>query len=139
MSLPVGNIKERSLTSIWEDSRILQQLRRGAYTGRCGACEYRDVCGGCRARALANTGELLGEDPLCAYVPSGGDAVPLADTLPTELVWEERAQERIKRIPVFMRGMITRMIETKARERGIGVITSELIDELKTQGSPGKH
>jgi radical SAM protein with 4Fe4S-binding SPASM domain len=139
MSLPVGNIKERSLTSIWEDSRILQQLRRGAYTGRCGACEYRDVCGGCRARALANTGELLGEDPLCAYVPSGGDAVPLADTLPTELVWEERAQERIKRIPVFMRGMITRMIETKARERGIGVITSELIDELKTHGSPGKH
>ena len=97
------------------------------------------VCGGCRARALADSGDLLGEDPLCSYVPMGKDTVKLSAALATDHVWDERAQERIKKIPVFMRGMIVKMIEAKARERGVGVITSEMIDELKTQGYPGKH
>ena len=99
MSLSVGNIKEQSLTSIWEGSPVLNQLRQGAYHGRCGACEYREFCGGCRARALADSGDLLGEDPLCAYVPSGGDRVTPPETLATNHVWDERAQERIKKIP----------------------------------------
>ncbi|HOI11263.1 MAG TPA: radical SAM/SPASM domain-containing protein, partial [Myxococcota bacterium] len=40
-----------------------------SYGGRCGACEFRNVCGGCRARAYAVTGDVFAEEPFCDYVP----------------------------------------------------------------------
>jgi radical SAM protein with 4Fe4S-binding SPASM domain len=86
MSLSVGNIKEQSLTDLWENSPILNQLRQGVYHGRCSVCEYKEICGGCRARALAINNDLLGEDPLCTYEPSGKDTVILSDGLPTDIV-----------------------------------------------------
>ncbi len=141
LPLPIGNIKDRSLPSLWEDSPILEQLRNGAYKGRCGTCGYREICGGCRARALLKDGELMGEDPLCAYEPAGGEKIALTDAFGTDLLWDDRARERINKIPVFMRGMIIRIIEGKAKGRGINIITSELIDEIKTagyHGTPGK-
>nr|NIQ91661.1 radical SAM/SPASM domain-containing protein [Deltaproteobacteria bacterium] len=49
---------------------VLKQLRDfEAYQGKCGVCEYRRVCGGCRARAFEATGDYLEEEPLCTYVP----------------------------------------------------------------------
>jgi hypothetical protein len=139
MPLNIGNIKEQSLTSLWEDSPVLKQLRSGTYKGRCGACEYGGICGGCRARALVKNNDPMGEDPLCSYKPSGGVELTLNDTLKTDFTWEERARERIKKIPIFMRGMITGIIEAKARERGVSVITSEFIDEIRTKGYPNMH
>jgi radical SAM protein with 4Fe4S-binding SPASM domain len=139
MPLTVGNIKEKSLTSIWEDSSILKQLRQETYKGRCGLCEFAEICGGCRARALLKNNDIMEEDPLCTYTPSDKATITFTDTFKADLQWEERAKERIKRIPLFMRGMITRVIEAKAMERGIGIITSEFIDEIKMQGYPGMH
>lgn len=139
MPLTVGNIKEKSLTSIWEGSPVLQQLRQDPYKGRCGQCEFGAICGGCRARALMHSNDLMDEDPLCAYEPAGGTSISLNDTFKTDLHWEEKAKERIRKIPLFMRGMITRVIEAKAREKGVSIITSEFIDETKTKSSQGMH
>lgn len=56
--------------SIWEQSRLFQILRdMNSYGGRCKQCEYRNVCGGCRARAYIASGDYLAEEPLCAYEP----------------------------------------------------------------------
>lgn len=139
MPLTIGNIRERSLSSIWENSPVLRELRGGAYKGRCGICAFGEICGGCRARALAERGDLMEEDPLCTFEPSGKDSITFDDTFKTDLLWEEKARERIKRIPLFMRGMVVRVVEAKAREKGVGVITSEIIDEIKMKGYPDMH
>ncbi|MEM4247561.1 MAG: SPASM domain-containing protein, partial [Candidatus Woesearchaeota archaeon] len=60
------NIRERSLTDIWYNSKVLKELRkRRLLKGKCGACEYRETCGGCRGRAYACTGDYLETDPVC--------------------------------------------------------------------------
>jgi len=66
--LPVraGNIREQSLTDIWRNSKVLNELReRIMLKGKCGECEYRETCGGCRGRAYACTGDYLETDPVC--------------------------------------------------------------------------
>ena len=68
--LPAGNIRKKSLKEIWEESALFQELRDfGSYKGKCGKCEYIRVCGGCRARAYAVTGDYMEEEPFCSYVP----------------------------------------------------------------------
>jgi len=63
--IKVGNIREQSLVDIWRNSPILKQIRsRDAFKG-CGECEYKYVCGGCRARAYAYFNDLQGPDPGC--------------------------------------------------------------------------
>ncbi len=71
--LPValGNVRRQRLSDIYRDSPLLQAIRRAQFTGRCGRCEFRDLCGGSRARAFAASGDPLGEDPACPYLPSG--------------------------------------------------------------------
>lgn len=55
---------------IWQTSPVFLQMRdQDSYHGRCGYCEYRNVCGGCRARAYATTGDYLDEEPYCIYEP----------------------------------------------------------------------
>jgi len=55
---------------IWETSEVFQQVRDlDSYRGRCGYCEFRRVCGGCRARAYALTDDYLAEEPFCLYQP----------------------------------------------------------------------
>ena len=70
LPLPLGNVKQRSLVEIYRDSPLLVDIRAGRFSGRCGVCEYTDLCGGSRARAFAATGDPLGEDPACSYVPA---------------------------------------------------------------------
>lgn len=67
--LPIvaGNVREESFPEIWENSPVFLDLRRRELLGRCGRCSYRRVCGGCRARAYAATGDYLESDPLCSY------------------------------------------------------------------------
>jgi radical SAM protein with 4Fe4S-binding SPASM domain len=65
-----GNIRKQSFKDIWENSALFKEMRDfKGYKGRCGSCEYINVCGGCRARAYAVTGDYLDEEPFCAYIP----------------------------------------------------------------------
>jgi heme b synthase len=65
-----GNIKEHSFKEIWENSELFRELRDfKKYKGRCGSCEYINVCGGCRARAYSVYGDFLEEEPFCGYRP----------------------------------------------------------------------
>lgn len=67
---PLGNVRSRSIVEIYRESPLMRKLRRGEFRGRCGACEYRDLCGGSRARAYAYYGDPLAEDPACPYRPN---------------------------------------------------------------------
>ena len=65
-----GNIKEQNFKEIWDNSKVFNDLRDvSKLKGKCGICEYNVVCGGCRARAYAATGDYLEEEPYCIYVP----------------------------------------------------------------------
>lgn len=65
-----GNVLETPFSQIWRDSELFQSLRQPALLkGKCGDCEYARVCGGCRARAYAETGDYLDEEPYCVYEP----------------------------------------------------------------------
>ncbi len=63
--LRVGNIRERNFVEIWENSPELLALRERKLEGKCGRCSFARVCGGCRARAYAKTGNYLESDPSC--------------------------------------------------------------------------
>ncbi|MHB8263916.1 MAG: radical SAM protein [Acidimicrobiales bacterium] len=72
LPMVVGNVRESSLISIYRESELLASLRNPAnYHGRCGICEYGDICGGSRSQAFAAYGDPLAEDPNCPYQPSG--------------------------------------------------------------------
>jgi heme b synthase len=72
LDLVAGNIREQPFPEIWAGSEVFRQLRAvDDYHGKCHACQYRKVCGGCRARAHAMTGDALAEDPICPYEPIG--------------------------------------------------------------------
>lgn len=65
-----GNIREQSFKDIWENSKLFLDMRDfKSYKGKCGACEFVNVCGGCRARAYAITGDYMAEEPFCSFVP----------------------------------------------------------------------
>lgn len=68
--LKVGNVRTRTFAELWRESPVFDDLRHPErLKGKCGVCEYKAVCGGCRARALAKTGDCLAEEPYCAHVP----------------------------------------------------------------------
>ncbi|WP_435064295.1 TIGR04053 family radical SAM/SPASM domain-containing protein [Halobaculum sp. EA56] len=78
---PVGDVREDDLVDLYRNADLFGRLRdRDALGGKCGACEFRGVCGGSRSRAYAVTGDPLASDPLCPYVPAGYDG-PLPDRL----------------------------------------------------------
>ena len=70
--LPVsgGNIRTQSLTEIYREAPVLQALRdTSLLQGKCGECEFKEICGGSRARAFAVTGNMFAPDPCCNYIP----------------------------------------------------------------------
>ncbi|MBI1746512.1 MAG: radical SAM protein [Acidobacteria bacterium] len=70
--LPIlaGDLRRDSFADIWRDSSIFEQLRdMNNLTGKCGLCEFKHICEGCRARAFAATGDYLAEEPFCVYEP----------------------------------------------------------------------
>lgn len=70
--LPIccGNILQTPLAQIWADSADLAKMRdTQQLKGKCGVCSYRGVCGGCRARAFAATGDYMQAEPMCRYNP----------------------------------------------------------------------
>ncbi|URN03239.1 TIGR04053 family radical SAM/SPASM domain-containing protein [Actinomadura madurae] len=67
---PAGNVRHDRLTDIYRTSPLFTGLRDpGNLTGRCGACEFRTICGGSRSRAQATSGDPYAEEPWCAYEP----------------------------------------------------------------------
>jgi len=76
LQLNAGNIRKQTLTSIWYNSKILNELRdRSLLRGKCGECSYREICGGCRARAWLQTGDYLASDPNCPIDVFSGKGV----------------------------------------------------------------
>jgi radical SAM protein with 4Fe4S-binding SPASM domain len=70
--LPViaGDLRKQTFVDIWENSAVFHELRDvGNLKGKCGCCEFRNVCMGCRARAYAATGDFMDEEPFCVYQP----------------------------------------------------------------------
>jgi len=70
--LPVlaGSVRKTPFPEIWNDSELFRVLRdESLLEGKCGPCEFKNVCGGCRARAYAETGNYLTEEPYCVYTP----------------------------------------------------------------------
>ncbi len=117
---------------------MFRRLREGPLGGKCGACEFREVCGGCRARAYAVTGDVLAADPGCAYEPPGDVAViaPPADVryggeFTPQLTWSDDARARMSRIPSFVRGVVVERVERYARETGRREVTAELLAEVR--------
>ncbi|MBF0496706.1 MAG: heme b synthase [Deltaproteobacteria bacterium] len=75
LDLTCGDVREQPFSHIWRQSEIFNTLRDyGRLEGKCGRCEFKRVCGGCRARAHEMSGNYLAEEPLCGYQPkTGGD------------------------------------------------------------------
>ena len=72
--LPVsaGDVTRQRFVDIWRHSEVFARLRNSDLLhGRCGVCEFRHICGGCRARAFYQHGDYLAEEPYCSYVPAG--------------------------------------------------------------------
>jgi radical SAM protein with 4Fe4S-binding SPASM domain len=71
LDVEAGNIRDRSFKQIWTESTLFRELRDlSNIKGKCGACEYKYICGGCRARAYESTGDYLETEPYCIYKPS---------------------------------------------------------------------
>jgi radical SAM protein with 4Fe4S-binding SPASM domain len=82
--LPIdcGNVREQRLVEIWDKSEDLARMQDvTALEGKCGVCGYKRVCGGCRARAFAATGNYMAEEPFCVYFP-GASNRPIAFEAP---------------------------------------------------------
>lgn len=153
--LPVfaGNLRTSRLAELWHDSELFEGIRRRtALGGRCGECEMNAHCGGCRARAYGMTGDLMAEDPLCTHTPGTFAGAPLL-TLPvaptgpstgprrleyghdtsTTIGWDDAAAERMKRIPMFVRGMVVRAVEETCRKNGITRVTAEELEKIRAR------
>jgi radical SAM protein with 4Fe4S-binding SPASM domain len=137
MPTVAGDLRAQSFGEIWSGSPLFSALRRRELSGRCGRCEYRLVCGGCRARALATSGDYLAEDPSCAYEPPAGRPLVERRVLTygsapaSSLAWSPAARARVERIPSFVRGVVVERVEGFARSRGLDTVTPELLEEIR--------
>jgi radical SAM protein len=70
LPIPCGTVRDQPLSAIYRTHPLFQRLRDpDQLGGKCGACEFRRVCGGSRARAWAVSGDPFAEDPGCAWIP----------------------------------------------------------------------
>lgn len=143
-----GDLSTASFGEIWDRSPVFETIRAGKLGGKCGRCEFRGVCGGCRARAYALTGDLMGADESCAYEPPVGEALVVAParavtygggSRPTAsrsavdgaLEWTPEAALRVQAIPSFVRAVVTERVERFARERGYARVDLDVIAEVR--------
>jgi radical SAM protein with 4Fe4S-binding SPASM domain len=148
MPVAAGNLREAGFAELWERAQVFTDLRTGPLGGRCGACEFREICGGCRCRAYATYGDYLAEDPACGYRPGahGGEVIRLGaeQTFGLEvrfaLPWEPAARTRLDAVPAFARAMVVQAVEAYARSQGHGTVTPTLLAEVRSRWgiSPGR-
>ena len=71
LDVEAGNVRNQPFSEIWANAHLFQQLRNlSNIKGKCGACEYKRICGGCRARAYETTNDYLEAEPYCVYEPT---------------------------------------------------------------------
>jgi radical SAM protein with 4Fe4S-binding SPASM domain len=155
--LPVfaGTLRRSSLAELWTSSELFTGIRRRtSLGGRCGACELNARCGGCRARAYGMTGDVMAEDPLCTHTPGTFAGSPLlarngsapfqgpfgnvpaieyGPESPATIAWDDAAAERIKKVPMFVRGMVMRAVEESCRRNGISRVTPEELERIRAR------
>jgi radical SAM protein with 4Fe4S-binding SPASM domain len=125
MTVVAGNVREQTFTKIWETSPVLLQLREAKnLKGRCGVCEFNELCGGCRCRAYAAFGDYLHEDPACTYQPTG------QRLRMEQVLWSPEARARLERIPLtFIREKVKKGLEMYAQRNAIRLITPDVLKE----------
>ncbi|WP_338447978.1 TIGR04053 family radical SAM/SPASM domain-containing protein [Niallia oryzisoli] len=70
LPIKAGNVRETPLAAIYREAKVFKELRQPEYyKGKCGVCEYRNICGGSRSRSYAITGDYLESEPFCIYIP----------------------------------------------------------------------
>jgi radical SAM protein with 4Fe4S-binding SPASM domain len=139
--LPVsaGNLRQTGFAALWERGVVFADLRSPRLGGRCGRCEFQEICGGCRCRAYATFGDYLAEDPACGYEPGahGGSIIrlPVEQTFGLEvrfaLPWDPAARSRLDAIPGFARAMVIEAVEAYARSHGQPTVTPALLAEVR--------
>jgi AdoMet-dependent heme synthase len=149
MPLSAGNVRERDFTDIWKNSAIFNSLRNPSLKGKCKECTFSLLCGGCRARAYAVHKDYLEADPWCDHIPRGGNVInpPTFDKDPNavtneaaKLLWTEEAEERLKKVPSFVRNMVRSAVERYAIEHKHSEITPDIMDEVRQKaGMGGMH
>lgn len=160
--LPVfgGNLRKKSFKDIWNDSEVFVKIRKrsanthsashssllqkgngGGLGGRCGDCEFSGVCGGCRARAFGVSGDYMQEDPWCTYQPGkfGKEKISFESKIlygmPAEkkLEWDESAVRRLANVPLFVRGMVIKAVESYCQSKGISTVSARQLEELRSK------
>lgn len=132
------NLKDKSLREIWETDETFLSLRSPSLKGRCAGCDWEKLCGGCRARAFAHSGDLMAEDPWCSYDPVKTETVK-EKTANDAPVWTSDAKKRLEGAPFFLRSMIKAGLERYAKAKGMREITPEMMKELREKVSPPKE
>ncbi len=152
MPTKTGNVRTENFADIWKGSPLFAGLRQPQYNGKCEDCEFKLLCGGCRARALAESGDSMGEDSWCVYQPEKGKkkVINIATEIQFDLdqengeeegqgkdgpQWSADAEERLKKIPFFARPIAKRGMVDYAEKNGIDLITPELMDKVREQFS----
>jgi len=126
----VGDLTTTPLREIWERHPLLVRLRTELPAGKCGTCDFRYGCGGCRARALARHGDLMAEDSNCPYIrPAGAlpEAAPAILARREELTWEPAAAALLERLPAFIRGRVKARLEECAANEAQRLVTVEFM------------
>ncbi len=147
--LPVfaGSLRRTTLTELWNSSELFTAIRRRtSLGGRCGECELSAQCGGCRARAYGMTGDLMAEDPLCTHTPGtfagspllvmnapAARAIEYGIDPPKTIEWDDAAAERMKRIPAFVRGMVTKAVEDSCRRNSVSRVTVAELERIRAR------
>ncbi len=70
LPLTLGNVRKDNIVKVYREHPILRTIREARFNGKCGTCEFRNICGGSRARAYTELGDPLGSDPACIYEPT---------------------------------------------------------------------
>lgn len=151
-----GNVREASFADIWDSAPLLARLRPPTRQlgGKCGQCAYSQgdtpTCVGCRARALAMAGDDLAADPWCLYQPGSEAGAPAGrpataprteatEAAQGQMVWTQEAQERLGRVPFFIRSRVKQAAEAHARTEGLSEVTTQVIDILRHRAYGGGH
>lgn len=134
----VGNVRDTGFAKLWQATDTFQDFREPKLEGRCGACEYTKLCGGCRARPLARDGNVMGEDFLCSYEPQGGAVIePLVD-VQSNMPWASGAENVLAKIPSFVRRFVRQRAEDLVRKQGGREVTAAIMGELARNRFKGR-
>ena len=144
LPLFAGSLRRTSLSDLWTSSELFTGIReRTSLGGRCGECEMNGHCGGCRARAYGMTGDVMAEDPLCTHTPGTYAGSPLlvlrkpaieyGPAAAATIAWDAAAEERMKKIPAFVRGMVVKAVEDTCRKNGLERVTVEELERIRAR------